>query len=280
MHFDGHHVFVIQLSGRKRWRFSERPAISFPPHSGKAIDGRVLWTYPREGLVIGDAGDPLAAPDLEVLRDEVLEPGDCLYLPPGVWHTTQADRHSVAISISPPKIPAAHWVLEALAELAESQAVCRGDLAAGATPLHDGKIGSSVQAGVEACLASMRQLLDTVDPRQVHRAWLGALRANDPEGEPRKFTLSPDSRLEPTRPNALDYLVAPEQDGAADAIHLYSGGAEWTLPAEARRFVDAVAARASFTVVEASEFDPALSAQDTVGLVEQLVSAGLLTLKR
>ena len=67
-HLDSYDVFLVQGMGKRRWRYAERPARG-------ARETRLV-----EGL------------ELRILEhfrpdaDEVLEPGDLLYLPPGVAH--------------------------------------------------------------------------------------------------------------------------------------------------------------------------------------------------
>src|SRR6266496_5905184 len=66
-HYDVHDVFVLQVAGRKRWRVHE-PVLADPL-------GDQPWEQ-RRGAVAAQASE---APVL----DELLEPGDALYLPRG-----------------------------------------------------------------------------------------------------------------------------------------------------------------------------------------------------
>lgn len=62
-HVDNYDVFLIQGRGRRRWQIQRRPDRSYR----RGLDLRVLRRF---------------APD----REEVLGPGDMLYVPPGVAH--------------------------------------------------------------------------------------------------------------------------------------------------------------------------------------------------
>ncbi len=73
-HYDVHDVFVLQVAGRKRWR------IHAPVHEAPLRDQP--WTDRRDEVA--------AAARTEPLIDEVLEPGDCLYLPRGTLHAATA----------------------------------------------------------------------------------------------------------------------------------------------------------------------------------------------
>ncbi len=73
-HYDVHDVFVLQVAGRKRWRVHE-PVLADPL-------GDQPWEQ-RRGAVAAQASE---APVL----DELLEPGDALYLPRGYLHSAVA----------------------------------------------------------------------------------------------------------------------------------------------------------------------------------------------
>lgn len=73
-HYDVHDVFVLQISGEKRWRIHE------PVHPAPLRDQP--WTDRR-----AEVG---AAAQTPPLIDEVLRPGDCLYLPRGYLHAATA----------------------------------------------------------------------------------------------------------------------------------------------------------------------------------------------
>jgi hypothetical protein len=73
-HYDVHDVFVLQVSGRKHWRIHE------PVHPAPLRDQP--WTDRREAVA--------EAADAPPVIDQVLEPGDCLYLPRGYLHAATA----------------------------------------------------------------------------------------------------------------------------------------------------------------------------------------------
>ena len=62
-HFDSYDVFLIQMSGRRRWRISEQQDLSLNPH----LPLKILQNFKPE-------------------QEWILEPGDMLYLPPHVAH--------------------------------------------------------------------------------------------------------------------------------------------------------------------------------------------------
>ena len=79
VHHDTHDVFVLQVSGRKRWRLYE-PVLELPLKKQR-------WS-----AELGDVGEPV--------EDLVLEPGDTLYLPRGWPHeAATSDEESLHITV-------------------------------------------------------------------------------------------------------------------------------------------------------------------------------------
>ncbi len=80
-HHDTHDVFVLQVSGRKRWIVHE-PVVRLP--------------LPSQA----QSGAHLVRPGSEPLLDVELEPGDALYLPRGYVHAAvSTDQHSVHLTV-------------------------------------------------------------------------------------------------------------------------------------------------------------------------------------
>jgi 50S ribosomal protein L16 3-hydroxylase len=73
-HLDRYGVFLVQASGQRRWRYASRP-------------------------IEVDDDTPLAPWPFEADHDEVLEPGDVLYLPPGVPHDGVAVGDCITYSL-------------------------------------------------------------------------------------------------------------------------------------------------------------------------------------
>ncbi|MBO3103984.1 cupin domain-containing protein [Cellulomonas fengjieae] len=73
-HYDTHDVFVLQVSGEKHW------VIHAPVHPDPLKDQ--VWTDHRAAVAQAGRGDPVI--------DQVLRPGDALYLPRGWIHSATA----------------------------------------------------------------------------------------------------------------------------------------------------------------------------------------------
>ncbi|HTS84879.1 MAG TPA: cupin domain-containing protein [Usitatibacter sp.] len=75
-HVDSYDVFLLQGRGRRRWRISRQRDLAFVP----GLDLKILARFHAE-------------------REWVLEPGDMLYLPPGVAHDGIAESECLTWSI-------------------------------------------------------------------------------------------------------------------------------------------------------------------------------------
>ncbi|MDP9498062.1 MAG: cupin domain-containing protein [Actinomycetota bacterium] len=108
-HHDTHDVFVLQISGRKRWIVHE-PVVRLP-----------LPSQPQSGAhLVRDGAEPLL--------DVELEAGDALYLPRGYVHAAlTTDEHSVHLTVG---VLTTTWydVLGDVAKLAAEQPAFRDAL--------------------------------------------------------------------------------------------------------------------------------------------------------
>lgn len=274
MHMDAHHVFVLQLEGRKRWTYSPRPVVAAPLFGGKIVEGRAVGTFPHDGVpIVGDDGRPLAPPSSDDLVTVELVPGDCLYLPPGSWHTTRALAPSIAISVSPPRAPALPFVLRMLEQQLARIPALRRDLVRSTNDT--GPLALDVRRTIDATLAAIAELSGGVDRRLLHRAW--ALQAFAAErATPAVATTPAVVRRSDVLVHAgpFEWLVAPIDGG--ELVCLYQRGAEWTLPIDARGFIESLAHHRSFAAEDAMAWDRRLDWNGTRDFLAQLVAAGIL----
>lgn len=130
-HFDRYDVFLVQGLGRRRWRVGQHC----------------------------DAGTPLLPHDdlkllahFETTDEWILEPGDILYVPPGVAHDGEAvgdDCMTYSIGFRAPARAelVAHWCDHLLEDMADDDLYADPDLKAQANP---GEISPSAVAGLQA----------------------------------------------------------------------------------------------------------------------------------
>lgn len=274
MHMDAHHVFVLQLEGRKRWTYSPHPVVTAPLVGGKIVGDRAVCTFPRDGVPIaGDDGRPLAPPSSDDLVTVELVPGDCLYLPPGSWHTTRALAPSVAVSVSPPRAPALPFVLRMLEQQLTRIPALRRDLVRSTNDT--GPLAIDPRRAIDAALAAIAELAGGVDRRLLHRAW--ALQAFAAERAIPAVAATPTALRRTdvlAHAGPFEWLVAPV-DGS-ELVCLYQRGAEWTLPIDARGFIESLAQHRSFAAEDAMAWDRRLDWNGTRDFLAQLVAAGIL----
>jgi 50S ribosomal protein L16 3-hydroxylase len=93
-HIDQYDVFLLQAQGRRRWRIARNP----DPDLIAGLPLRILANFQHE-------------------EEWVLEPGDMLYLPPGVAHEGTSLDHGITISVGY-RLPRMQELLETHADIA------------------------------------------------------------------------------------------------------------------------------------------------------------------
>ena len=285
LHADKHHVFVLQVAGKKLWRYSREPAVA-APRDGlfMSANGQPSWSNGASGEAARhDDGRPVAAPDVDALEVALLEPGHGLYMPPGTWHVARAEGHSIAVSVSPERATVADFVLAALRERLEEGSSWRRDLFArpGETP-PGGGVPASIAAELGARLADLRAELAGFDERRLHRRWsLGVAlgrASEEPEaprppdaGEIRRADVFARADGEP-----FHFVVAPSPAGDGERCFFYRSGGEWSLPASAREVLGQIAEREELRAEAALAWDRRLKFQDVREILATLVAAGVL----
>jgi ribosomal protein L16 Arg81 hydroxylase len=238
VHHDVHDVFVLQVSGTKRWRVYE-PLVELP-----------LKTQ-RWSSALGQPGAPVA--------DLTLAAGDTLYLPRGWPHEAVTDRAEslhVTIGLHPPtRLDALRAALDACADDVEF----RRGLSA------DGKLPDDLLERLAA------RLTPGAVARRARRRFVAGRRAilDDQLGQARAAARLDAHALVERRDTVLADL---ELDDAGAS--LYFEGKEVRVPAPARAAVAAAyAAEAAFT---AAELPGPVDEQGRVVLVRRLVREGFL----
>lgn len=82
-HYDFYHIFALQISGEKKWQI-----------------GHIVENNPHK-----DFGHQLIE-NVDFIETVITQPGDVLYLPPGIWHDVSTETGSVhfAIGIQTPRV--------------------------------------------------------------------------------------------------------------------------------------------------------------------------------
>lgn len=149
-HIDQYDVFLLQASGQRRWQLGGSPGDEARLIPG--IDLRILENF-----------------SVEADREWVLEPGDMLYLPPGVAHhgiSESDDCMTFSIGFRAPSVDEtvtafADYIGE---QLGDSQRYSDADLQ---PPAHSGELDDQAIARVRALL------LDAIDRPDQMAQWFG-----------------------------------------------------------------------------------------------------------
>jgi bifunctional lysine-specific demethylase and histidyl-hydroxylase NO66 len=145
-HYDVHDVFVLQIEGEKRWSIHP-PVIDSPLRDQP-------WTD-RRAAVESRATEP-------AVIEEVLRPGDCLYLPRGFLHAAEA-LGGISTHLT---IGVHVWTRYALAErlVAEAVRALAGDASARVSlPLGVEFVDGAIDDDVEAVRGALLAAVEAVD---------------------------------------------------------------------------------------------------------------------
>jgi hypothetical protein len=195
-HYDTHDVFVLQVAGRKRWRVHE-PVLPDPLE-------RQPWG--------GHADEVTAVADGAPALDEVLQPGDALYLPRGWLHSAAAqDEASLHLTVGV-KALTRYALVEALLELAAEDPRLRATLPYGLDLTDPDQVEPELTETVEAL-----------------RDWLAGA-APAPVADKLRGRVWPAARPAPIRPLAQARAIA---NLTPDAHVTVRPGLRWRLTADA-----------------------------------------------
>ncbi|MEO7981402.1 MAG: cupin domain-containing protein [Sporichthyaceae bacterium] len=146
-HYDVHDVFVLQIAGEKRWRIHE-PVLHAPMRDQP-------WEGRRAEVEARAAQEPVI--------DEVLRPGDALYLPRGWLHAAEAlGDVTCHLTVGVHPVTRQH-VLEAMLALAADDEALRRSLPMG-VDLGD---PAAVEADVTATVAALAERLRSITAADV-----------------------------------------------------------------------------------------------------------------
>lgn len=254
-HFDQYDVFLVQGLGRRRWRIG--------------------------GLC--DADSPLLAhddlrllADFETVEEYVLEPGDILYVPPGIAHDGIAESddcmtYSVGFRAPARSELVAHFCDYVLATLEDDDRYADPDLHPQANP-------SEITPAALVRLQAM--VTETLQDSEAFAHWFGTY-VTSPKYP--GLDWSPDTQMmpdvlrkrlaagEPLHRNAASRFSFIRR--GADAVLLFVDGECYPCVGDAAGFAEALCAHASLTV------EPALlSCEAVVELIARLMAEGSVAL--
>ncbi len=245
-HFDNYDVFLIQGSGTRRWRV------------GQACDS---------------ASPMLAHDDLRLLADfrpnaeYLLEPGDILYVPPGVAHEGTAvgdDCMTYSVGFRAPARGELirDWADDVLAELPQDDRYADPGLRTQDNP---GEIAPDALAALRALIA------DRLQDRAAFARWFGRYTTTPKYPD---VDWRPDTPLDPAMLRAGTALYRNPASRfcfirQGDGVWLFVDGECFACVHAAAGFAEAICAHPKLTLAS-----PMLASADTLGVIVQLYNQG------
>jgi ribosomal protein L16 Arg81 hydroxylase len=274
-HYDARHATVIQISGRKLWRYSLLPAAHYPARNAIVEqDGRVRYADNR-------LAKDVATPDESQFEEVMLEPGDVLYLPPGCWHNAKASGESslaLTMSCSSPGflsllVPELERVLQ---QKVEWRALVPAALAA-QTP--EAEMPAEARRFIAARLTELQELLGKLasDEVEIERLWRRAANSSPAlavAGQAPSSPLGSEDVLVRTAPYPLTYALRAGS-GTSSTLYVYGNSTEVVLSGELLPLMRGIASQERFKVAEAEAW-AGLSRERTLEMLKTLMARGLL----
>ena len=163
-HYDCQHVFILQLEGEKTWQFSDGVAFSDPPFN---LPLEVVH-QPGAEQALAQLGIRLRLPSEASTLEQVLAPGDVLYLPPGTWHRAFARGPSFALSLTLVPLSFADMLRTVLGVLTLQRGPWRKDLNPRAAP-GDEPLPAQLCEHLRECLADAQHAIGQLSPGDLIR---------------------------------------------------------------------------------------------------------------
>jgi hypothetical protein len=281
-HFDGRIASTLQIEGTKRWRFSNDTAIAWPRGNGTlGADGAARYADPG---VAAQEWERLAPFDANDTVEVLLEPGDLLVLPAGLWHEAcGGDAGSLALNLSFTPLPYTLLVRHLLETLLTPEPEWRSMSPAlpGRAP---GEVDAQGTAAITAQLARAAALLQSLsgDSAAVVRLWQSFVHNPNP-GMPLPSTpapvaspVLPAQRLRVRGDGQVHAMLA---DGATRLCVIAGPGRSIEVSGEAVPFVQRLLAEREFAAGDClawSGAGPAFAWSDVELTLTQLKAQGLL----
>ncbi|MBE2258228.1 MAG: hypothetical protein IAE88_05185 [Rhodobacteraceae bacterium] len=189
-HFDTKTAMVVQLSGRKVWRYAKTASLPYPRRTARERDGMIHLGRAPE-LPVED-WERVGPSQSDAFDETVMKAGDVLCVPPGTWHEACADGFSLALNIffQPTDFSALLWPI--IAAGLRTRDAWRG----GPPPLSGGppeEPPDTVRAYFRARLSDLRATINAVD-----------------ENDPRLWSAWYASSTEATQPSSAHTSHRPE----------------------------------------------------------------------
>ncbi|WP_096304866.1 JmjC domain-containing protein [Jatrophihabitans sp. GAS493] len=247
-HYDVHDVFVLQISGRKRWRIHE-PVLRDPLPDQP-------WEQRKDAVAERSREEPII--------DTVLEPGDSLYLPRGFLHSASAlGDTSIHLTVGVHPVTRASLVTALLAAARREESL-RASLPMG----RDLGDPETLAPPLRATVLALQQWLEGADAADVAKVLDADLtRAMRPAPLAPLAQLAAADALTAETPLQLRPALRARASSEADAVRLQLIDRSISLPLSAEAAVKWVLTGNAFTPAEL----PGLDADEQLVVARRLL---------
>ena len=273
-HFDCQPNFVLQIAGTKRWRYSAKPEVAWPPlnvtHAGRAAE--LMDRYPFLGVPF--------PPDEREFVEQPLSPGDVLYFPAGTWHQTQSVDLSLSLTMTCIPKTTADVVDDTLRTSLSRLENWRSNVPPALVgELRPGQLPASVKRFFDARLAELRTQVRSLRAEDLYASWLrGTATFESPLGR----------SVEDAAPTPRDVLTVAREvplrvvtNRETRTISLYHLDQRVDLAEAARPLVNALARTSRFPAARACTWlGKGRTWDDVAPLLQELVRVGILRVAR
>ena len=275
-HFDCQPNFVLQIEGTKRWRFSARPQVAWPPmnvtHAGRAAE--MTDRYPFLEVPF--------PPDEREFVEQDLSPGDVLFIPAGTWHQTRSIDLSLSLTMTCIPRTTADVVEDTLrTSLSRSESWRSNVPPVLAAELRPGHLPAPVKRFFDARLAELRTQVRALRAEDLYASWLrGTATFESPLGQAiGDPTPSVTARDVLTVAREVPLRFVTNRD--TGTISLYHLDRRIDLAGAARPLVEALAKTSRFPAGRARTWlGKGRTWEDVAPLLQELVRVGILRVAR
>jgi len=271
-HLDCHPSFILQLEGSKVWRFSPHPAVAWSPANVPSVRAAREMTdrYPWLQLRFPDEEEE------RTFREQVLTPGDVLFLPAGTWHRTRAIGCSLSLTMTCVPLTAADFVNDLIrGHLSGSVEWRRSVPPVPAAKTPSNRLPRAVERFFEARLSELREHVRSLAARDLYETWTHHVHSSDTpflKGEDGPRSIEETDILKVAGEAPLHYVANRRHRSLA----LYYLDRRVDLEYAALPLVKAMLAASSFPARVATRWLNGFAWQDVEPLLRGLVHAGIL----
>ena len=279
-HFDSRIASTLQIEGTKVWRFSHETAIPWPRANGTLrADGSAHYADPT---ITAAPWEHLATLDEAETTEVLLEPGDLLILPAGLWHEAcGGSGGSLALNLSFTAVSYTALMRNLLDTLMTPDAGWRGPepVLPGAAP---GEADSEGIAAISAQLARAAETLRTLsgDSAAVVRLWESFVQNQTPPlsgGTPNATaSVDPNQRLRVRERSGIYAMLA---DGGTRLCVTIGTNRTFDLTGDAVCFVQRILSEREFVARDGMTWNAegeAFAWSDVQAILTNLQAEGLL----